>query len=156
RHPLRDLAGRRPRPARRPARPARRQLSGPAAGPGPGRAQPPRPAAAAPRTNPALGRRAPPTHRRLANGPLRPHPPPRRRAMAGRRPRRAPGPPPPPRRLLAARFLTQCRGHRNRKQLPPLTAEQILAWADAHHRRTATWPQAHAGAIAEDPGETWL
>jgi hypothetical protein len=54
------------------------------------------------------------------------------------------------------RFLAQQRGHRNRKQLPPLTAEQILAWAEAHCQRTGTWPKSHSGAIADTPGETWL
>jgi hypothetical protein len=39
--------------------------------------------------------------------------------------------------------------------LPPFTVEQILAWADAHHRRTRRWPIAGSGAIAEAPGETW-
>jgi hypothetical protein len=40
--------------------------------------------------------------------------------------------------------------------LPDLTTEQILAWADAHHRHTGKWPICHSGAIPEAPGETWL
>jgi hypothetical protein len=54
-----------------------------------------------------------------------------------------------------ARLLAQHRGIRNRKQLPPLAEEQILAWADAHHQRTGRWPHAKAGSIPEAPGETW-
>ena len=54
-------------------------------------------------------------------------------------------------RLLAAR-----RGVRNRKSLPPFSEERILAWADAHHRRTDSWPGARSGPIPETPGETWM
>ena len=39
---------------------------------------------------------------------------------------------------------------------PPLTEEQILDWADAHHRRTGKWPSEGSGPIAEAPAETWL
>jgi hypothetical protein len=52
--------------------------------------------------------------------------------------------------LLAAR-----RGVRNPAKLPPLTIEQILAWADAHHQRTGDWPRMRSGPIAGAPGETW-
>jgi hypothetical protein len=38
---------------------------------------------------------------------------------------------------------------------PPLTAEQILAWADAHHERAGRWPNQYAGPVADAPGETW-
>src|SRR5438105_3763914 len=38
---------------------------------------------------------------------------------------------------------------------PPLTTAQILAWADAHHRRTGRWPTRETGPIADAPGETW-
>jgi hypothetical protein len=54
-----------------------------------------------------------------------------------------------------AKFLAEHRGVRNRKQLPPLTEEQILAWADAHHQRTGNWPTGKSGPIPEAPGETW-
>lgn len=54
-----------------------------------------------------------------------------------------------------ARLLTHYRGVRNRKALPPYTEPQILAWADAHHRRTGRWPTAHEGPIEDAPGETW-
>ena len=38
----------------------------------------------------------------------------------------------------------------------PLTEEQILMWADAHHRRTGRWPYAYSGPVLDAPGETWL
>jgi hypothetical protein len=53
-------------------------------------------------------------------------------------------------RLLAAQ-----RGARNRMNLPRLTEEQILQWADAYHARTGGWPRNDSGAIEEAPGETW-
>jgi hypothetical protein len=53
-------------------------------------------------------------------------------------------------RLLAARL-----GVRYPACAPPLTVEQILAWADAHYARTGRWPAVKSGAIAEAPGETW-
>lgn len=37
----------------------------------------------------------------------------------------------------------------------PLLVHQILQWADAHHERTGRWPNAHAGPVADAPGETW-
>jgi hypothetical protein len=38
---------------------------------------------------------------------------------------------------------------------PPLSVEQILAWADAFHARTGEWPPSVAAPIPEAPGETW-
>jgi hypothetical protein len=38
---------------------------------------------------------------------------------------------------------------------PPLTVEQILLWADAHHRRTGRWPTADSGLVGGAPGRTW-
>ncbi len=55
-----------------------------------------------------------------------------------------------------ARLLQHHRGVRNRKDLPALTVEEILCWADAHHRRKGQWPQSRSGAIPEAPGETWM
>jgi hypothetical protein len=46
-------------------------------------------------------------------------------------------------------------GLRRRRAAPPLTVEQILAWADAHHARTGRWPHAMSGPIPEAAGETW-
>ena len=37
----------------------------------------------------------------------------------------------------------------------PLTAAQILAWADAHRRRTGSWPMSRSGPVEDAPGETW-
>ena len=53
------------------------------------------------------------------------------------------------------RLLAEQRGVRNVHGLPPLTEEQVLAWADAHHARTGRWPVSGSGPIAEAPGETW-
>jgi hypothetical protein len=39
---------------------------------------------------------------------------------------------------------------------PRLSPEQILAWADAHRRRTGRWPSAASGPVREVPGLTWL
>ena len=38
---------------------------------------------------------------------------------------------------------------------PPLTVEQILAWADAYRARTGRWPTATSGPVPEAPGEIW-
>ena len=37
----------------------------------------------------------------------------------------------------------------------PLTVEQVLAWADAHHARTGGWPACKSGPVPEAPGEAW-
>jgi hypothetical protein len=42
-----------------------------------------------------------------------------------------------------------------RRQYPPLTVEQILAWADAYRARTGSWPNAKAGPVPEALGQTW-
>ena len=55
--------------------------------------------------------------------------------------------------LSLARLLRQERGQR--KGRPPLRAEQILAWAEAHRRRTGRWPTAASGPVADAPGESW-
>jgi hypothetical protein len=55
-----------------------------------------------------------------------------------------------------ARLFAQQRGARNIKDVPALTEEQILAWADEHHARTGLWPKSHSGPITPAPGETWL
>ncbi len=53
-------------------------------------------------------------------------------------------------RLLAAK-----RGVLNRFNPPDWTQRQILAWADAFHRRTRKWPNCHSGPIPGAGGETW-
>ena len=59
-------------------------------------------------------------------------------------------------KLTLVRLLAEYRGVRNPKRLPPFSIKQILAWADAHYRRTGRWPTADSGPIPEAPGETWL
>ncbi len=54
-----------------------------------------------------------------------------------------------------ARLLAEQRGARNPKDLPCLTIEQILAWADAHRAATGRWPSSHSGTVAEGSEETW-
>jgi superfamily II DNA or RNA helicase len=54
-----------------------------------------------------------------------------------------------------AKLLAEKRGVRNRKGLPSLTHEIILAWADAHYKRTGEWPERDSGPIENAPGETW-
>lgn len=53
--------------------------------------------------------------------------------------------------------LTDHRGVRNHADLPPLSLDQVLAWADAHHERTGEWPkQRHwPEDIPDSGGETW-
>jgi hypothetical protein len=38
---------------------------------------------------------------------------------------------------------------------PPLTAEQILGWADDHYARTGEYPRATSGPVAGATGENW-
>jgi hypothetical protein len=52
-------------------------------------------------------------------------------------------------------LLAQRAGARNRTNLPQLTADQILTWADDHHRRHGRWPTEKSGPIVAAPGETW-
>jgi hypothetical protein len=33
--------------------------------------------------------------------------------------------------------------------------QQVLAWADAHHRRTGHWPSVNSGQVRDAPGEKW-
>ncbi len=54
-----------------------------------------------------------------------------------------------------AQFLTLHRGARNHMDVPPLTTEQILTWADAHRARTGRWPLRSSGPIPEATGEAW-
>ena len=37
----------------------------------------------------------------------------------------------------------------------PLTVEQILAWADAHHARVGARPTCKSGPVPEAPDEAW-
>lgn len=60
-----------------------------------------------------------------------------------------------PRGSSLSSLLAERRGHRNIQALPPLTEEEILAWADEYHRRTGRWPEGKDGDVAGRPGETW-
>jgi len=52
-------------------------------------------------------------------------------------------------------LLAAHRGKRNIHQLPDLTEDQILAWADEHYQHTGTWPSRKSGAIPNTRRETW-
>jgi hypothetical protein len=54
-----------------------------------------------------------------------------------------------------ARLIAEGRGVRNLAAIPPLTIEQILAWADAHHYASGQWPKRDAGPVASADGESW-
>jgi hypothetical protein len=51
-----------------------------------------------------------------------------------------------------ARLLDRERSVRNRSNLPPLTEEQIVAWAREYQKRTGAWPNENSGPIR---GEDW-
>ncbi len=57
--------------------------------------------------------------------------------------------------LTLAKVLDKYRGVRNMGDLPALKVDQILRWADAHRRRTGTWPTQHSGRVPGAPGEKW-
>lgn len=46
-------------------------------------------------------------------------------------------------------------GERPRSDKLPLTIEQIVAWAEAHHQRTGKWPTTSSGVVQDVPEETW-
>jgi hypothetical protein len=54
-----------------------------------------------------------------------------------------------------ARLLAEHRNVRNPRDLPPFTFKKILAWADAHHAATGSWPTAKSGPVLDAPGEDW-
>ncbi len=54
-----------------------------------------------------------------------------------------------------AKLLAKHSRKRNRAQLPRLTYNQVLAWADRHHRRTGNWPTRHSGPVDDSPEDTW-
>ncbi len=54
-----------------------------------------------------------------------------------------------------AQLLAEFRGVRPRKHVTPLCVEQILEWADDHHRRMGRWPHDDSGPIQAAPLETW-
>jgi hypothetical protein len=54
-----------------------------------------------------------------------------------------------------AALLAEHRGRRNVRALPPLTEDQISAWAEAHYQRTGAWPTIESGPLPDAPGEVW-
>jgi hypothetical protein len=54
-----------------------------------------------------------------------------------------------------ARLLEKHGRARNRRNLPPLSVNQILRWADDRHRRTGKWPTRRSGVIRAAPSESW-
>jgi superfamily II DNA or RNA helicase len=54
-----------------------------------------------------------------------------------------------------ASLLAEKRGVRNPQNLPVLTIQRVLRWADAHHRRTGRWPNRNSGEVVGAPGEKW-
>lgn len=52
-------------------------------------------------------------------------------------------------------ILADHRGVRTHYYAPPLSIPKILAWADAHRRRTGQWPTMGSGPVHGVPGETW-
>jgi hypothetical protein len=42
-----------------------------------------------------------------------------------------------------------------RLRRPPLSPEQVLAWADAHRERTGRWPRQRSGCVDGVDGLTW-
>jgi hypothetical protein len=58
------------------------------------------------------------------------------------------------RRSSLAKLLAEHRSVRNIHDLPSLTIEQILAWADEHKTTTGVWPGKESGAVT-GANETW-
>jgi hypothetical protein len=54
-----------------------------------------------------------------------------------------------------AQLLDEHRGVRNKQDLPPLTHEAILTWADQHRERSGSWPNEDSGPVLTAPGEVW-
>jgi hypothetical protein len=52
------------------------------------------------------------------------------------------------------RLLAEHRGH-HRARGGPLTAGQVLAWAEGHRARTGRWPTATSGPVLDAPGQSW-
>jgi hypothetical protein len=54
-----------------------------------------------------------------------------------------------------AQLLAEHREVRNCKDLPKLTIDSILIWADAYHKRTGQWPKLASGPIDAATDENW-
>ena len=60
-----------------------------------------------------------------------------------------------PKGSTLAAFLRVHRGVMTRADLPKLTENRILAWADEHFKRTDQWPMENSGAVCAAPDEKW-
>jgi len=60
-----------------------------------------------------------------------------------------------PRAGSLLRFLEKSVGRSLGRDEPPLSTDQILNWADAHHRHAGKWPTAQSGQVRSAPSETW-
>ena len=58
------------------------------------------------------------------------------------------------RRTTLANLLSEGRGVPNKSNLPELSTQQILRWADDHKRRTGEWPAQDSGKV-HGTSETW-
>ncbi len=54
-----------------------------------------------------------------------------------------------------AGLLTRERGVRWRNLPPPLTEDDVLAWAERHRLDNGAWPSNGSGPVADRPGENW-
>jgi hypothetical protein len=57
--------------------------------------------------------------------------------------------------MSLAGILAKRRGRPRQADLPPLTAENILGWAEAYYTLFGAWPSKGTGPIG-NTGETWL
>ncbi len=151
----RNVVGRLRRPPYRPPRPSRRLVAGPASGRTP-RRSPPEPAAPA---HPATGSRLAQAHRRRtgawptpATGPVLEAP---GETWQGIHSALCEGHRGLPGGRTLAGLLNRRRSDAADSERSPLTIEQVLAWADAHHERTGAWPHSRSGPIRGARGETW-
>jgi hypothetical protein len=54
-----------------------------------------------------------------------------------------------------AALLKMYRGGSAQTAKSSLSVEQIVAWAQAHQRRTGKWPSANSGPVTDAPSENW-
>jgi hypothetical protein len=59
------------------------------------------------------------------------------------------------RKISLSQLLRRERGKYYYPKPEPLTARQVLAWADVHFRRTGRWPTRKSGPVYGAPGEKW-
>lgn len=60
-----------------------------------------------------------------------------------------------PKEKSLPQLLMRHRGARHSLYLPTLSVDQILAWADAYHKRCGRWPTRSSGTVLEAPENTW-